>query len=49
MFIDKSKDFGILKALGLSNRNILKLILKEGAIIGATGSIFGIILTILIT
>lgn len=42
--IEKKRDIGILKALGLSNKSILKIFLLEGVLIGIIGSILGVII-----
>ncbi|MDD3626085.1 MAG: FtsX-like permease family protein, partial [bacterium] len=46
--LEKKKEIGTLKALGFTDNDILKMFLFEGAIIGFLGSIFGIILSILL-
>lgn len=40
---EKTTDIGILKAVGYSNKNILKIFLFEGCIIGITGMIISMI------
>lgn len=42
---EKITDIGILKAMGYKNRNILKIFLFEGLIIGVTGMILSVILS----
>lgn len=42
--IEKKRDIGVLKAIGLSNKNILKIFLLEGILIGIIGSVVGVIL-----
>lgn len=42
--LEKTKEIGILKALGAKNRDILAIFLLNSAIIGIIGGIFGIIL-----
>lgn len=42
--IEKKRDIGILKAMGLPNKSLLKIFLFEGILIGIIGSIFGVIL-----
>ncbi|WP_156299873.1 ABC transporter permease [Streptobacillus canis] len=42
---EKITDIGILKAMGYKNRNILKIFLFEGLIIGITGMILSVILS----
>ncbi len=42
MVTEKSKEIAILKALGASDRMILRVFMLEGVIIGAIGTIFGV-------
>ena len=42
---EKTTDIGILKAMGYSNDNIMKIFLFEGLIIGVTGMIISLILS----
>lgn len=42
--IEKKRDIGILKAMGLSNSSLLKIFLLEGILIGIIGSFLGVIL-----
>ena len=42
---EKTIDIGILKAMGYSNDNIMKIFLFEGLIIGVTGMIISLILS----
>jgi lipoprotein-releasing system permease protein len=42
MVSEKGKEIAILKALGASDRAILKTFLTEGVIIGAIGTVFGV-------
>ncbi len=46
--LEKKREIGTMKALGFTDRDILKLFIFEGAIIGILGSIFGIILSIIL-
>ena len=48
IIIEKTTDFGILQSMGLSRGLITEIILKEGAIIGVLGSIFGIIFSLIV-
>ena len=48
IIIEKTTDFGILQSMGLSRVLITEIILKEGAIIGVLGSIFGIIFSLIV-
>ncbi|MCX8057464.1 MAG: FtsX-like permease family protein [Ignavibacteria bacterium] len=41
--LEKKRDIGILKAMGLQNKSLLKIFLLEGIIIGVIGSILGLI------
>ena len=45
IIIEKTKDYGIMKSMGLSSKNIRNIIIKEGAYIGAVGAFGGIILS----
>lgn len=45
--IDKTKDIGILKALGASDKSIMSIFILEGSIIGIIGTITGTILGII--
>ena len=42
--LERFKEIGILKAVGATKRDIKRIFLSEGAIIGATGGIIGIIM-----
>ena len=44
--IEKNKDYAILKTLGLSNKQIQIIIIKEGLIIGLLGGLLGIIISV---
>jgi len=46
--IEKSKEIGILSALGLNRKRIRKIFLIEGSINGLIGTLFGVILGIII-
>jgi lipoprotein-releasing system permease protein len=39
--LEKTKDIGILKAIGASNNNIMAIFAMEGALIGSLGTMFG--------
>ena len=45
IIIEKTKDIGIMKSMGLNDNNIQQIIVKEGAIIGLAGAIGGILLS----
>ena len=45
IIIEKTKDIGIMKSMGLNDSNIQQIIVKEGAIIGLAGAIGGIVLS----
>ncbi|MEM1804878.1 MAG: FtsX-like permease family protein, partial [Nanopusillaceae archaeon] len=47
--MERTKEIGILKAIGARNRDILKIFLFESAIIGLIGSIIGCIIGILLS
>ncbi|MCH8304676.1 MAG: ABC transporter permease [Candidatus Marinimicrobia bacterium] len=42
--MDKKRDIGLLKALGFRTRQILRIFLIEGALIGITGTLFGVMI-----
>ncbi len=48
IIIEKTKDFGIMKSMGLSAGKIEKIIIKEGAYIGTAGVLGGIIVSLVI-
>ncbi len=41
MVMEKTKDIGILKAVGMSSRRVLRIFLWEGLLVGVTGSLLG--------
>ena len=43
MVTEKSKEIAILKAIGASDRAILRVFMTEGLIIGAIGTVFGVV------
>lgn len=43
MVTEKSKEIAILKAMGTSDRTILKVFMAEGMFIGGVGTVFGVI------
>jgi len=48
IIIEKTRDYGIMKSMGLSANNIQLIILKEGAYIGLSGTFGGIVLSVII-
>ncbi len=46
--IEKKMDIGVLKALGLPDKSLLKIFLLEGVLVGLIGSILGMILGLII-
>jgi putative ABC transport system permease protein len=46
---ERKKEIGVLKAMGMKNRNIMQLLTLEGMIIGFAGTILGLILGSLIS
>lgn len=42
--IEKKRDIGILKAMGLSNKSLLKIFLFDGILIGIIGSTLGVVI-----
>ncbi len=47
--VQKSKQIGILKAMGLNDASISKVFVTQGFMLGAIGSLFGVILGILLS
>ncbi len=43
MVTEKSKEIAIMKALGASDRAILRVFMSEGVIIGSIGTVFGVV------
>ena len=46
--IEKRRDIGVLKALGMSSRSITKIFMYEGLFIGILGTFFGMILGLIV-
>ena len=46
--LERTREIGTLRALGLKRRGIVKLFALEGALLGVLGSIFGVILMSLV-
>jgi len=46
--LERTKEFGILKAVGWTNSNILKLIMYESLFLGLIGGIIGLIISIIL-
>ncbi len=46
--IEKRKDIGVLRAIGASNKSILKIFMFEGILIGIIGTVLGLALGLLI-
>ena len=42
--VERGRDIGILRAMGVSSKSIMGIFMLEGAIIGATGGILGVVL-----
>jgi lipoprotein-releasing system permease protein len=49
MVTEKSKEIAILKSLGASDRAVLWVFMLEGVIIGAIGTVFGVVMGLAIT
>lgn len=47
MVLERTKDIGILKTMGASNKSIRSIFLMEGLIVGLTGLFFGILISLL--
>jgi len=48
IIIEKTRDFGIMKSMGMSQFKIQEIILKEGALIGLAGIFGGMVLSVII-
>lgn len=46
--IEKKRDIGVLKSMGLTDKSLLRIFLLEGILIGVIGSVLGVILGLLI-
>jgi lipoprotein-releasing system permease protein len=42
---EKTKDIGILRSIGFSSRNIMKIFMIEGTVLGSIGIVAGIIMS----
>jgi lipoprotein-releasing system permease protein len=42
--VERGRDIGILRAMGVSSKSIMGIFMLEGAIIGAIGGVFGVVL-----
>jgi lipoprotein-releasing system permease protein len=49
MVTEKSKEIAILKSLGASDRAVLRVFMLEGVIIGAIGTVFGVVTGLALT
>jgi lipoprotein-releasing system permease protein len=49
MVTEKSKEIAILKAIGASDRTILRVFMSEGMIIGGIGTVFGVLIGLSLT
>ena len=47
--VEKTRDIGILKALGASNRGVMKIFLGYGLLLGVVGAVLGTVLGLSIT
>jgi putative ABC transport system permease protein len=47
--LERTREIGIMKAIGATNRNILEIFLIEAAMIGLIGGVFGLMLGLLIS
>ena len=46
IILEKTREFGILQSMGLTKSQVRKIIIKEGVIIGLSGSMLGILLSL---
>ena len=47
--IERTREFGIMKAIGFNNRDLYGLVLMQSSITGALGFVFGVALTLLLS
>ena len=47
--VEKTREFGVMKAIGFNNRDLYKLVVIQSMIIGFLGFVFGIILTFVLS
>ena len=47
--VEKTREFGVMKAIGFNNRDLYKLVVLQSMIIGFMGFVFGIILTFVLS
>jgi lipoprotein-releasing system permease protein len=46
--VEKTRDIGILKSMGATNRSIVKIFMFEGILVGVLGSMLGLVLGLLV-
>ena len=46
--VQKQREIGILRAMGATRAQILRLVLLQGAVVGALGSVLGIVLAVVL-
>jgi lipoprotein-releasing system permease protein len=46
--LEKTRDVGILKTMGATNRSIIKIFMFEGILVGVVGSVLGLLLGLLV-
>jgi len=47
--VEKTREFGVMKAIGFNNRDLYKLVIIQSMIIGFLGFLFGMVLTFLLS
>jgi lipoprotein-releasing system permease protein len=46
--VEKTRDIGILKAMGATNQSIIKIFMFEGVLVGVLGSLLGLVLGLIV-
>jgi putative ABC transport system permease protein len=47
--IEKTREFGVMKAIGFNNLDLYRLVLSQSMLIGAIGFLFGVVLTLVLS
>jgi putative ABC transport system permease protein len=47
--VERTREFGVMKAIGFNNRDLYKLVMSQSLITGSVGFVFGVLLTLLLS
>ncbi len=47
--VEKTREFGVMKAIGFNNTDLFKLVLIQSLLIGLLGFVFGVVLTLILS